>query len=320
MNKITVVIPLYNKEKYICRAVSSVLEQTVREIELIIVDDGSKDNSLKMLEKFDDRRIKIIKRANGGECAARNTGIAAAKTELISFLDADDAYKPQFLETVLRLREQYPDAGAYVTAYEFKEPNGSVIKPKYKSISLFPWEGIIPNYFQSALGPPPICSSAVAVPKSVFQKVGIFQEGKKSGGDLDMWLRIAIRYKIAFSTHISSTYHRDAAGRVCDTISLDKINESIDLVNSNKALLDDIPKEKEYLYAYEYINKLLLWIVPKLILLGELKQARNLLYSINTRRFILTKIFYLMLTFLPAGVVKSAIFCKRNIVSFRHKS
>ncbi|RLB01895.1 MAG: glycosyltransferase family 2 protein [Deltaproteobacteria bacterium] len=217
--QLSVTIPLYNKEKYIARALCSVLEQTFQNFEVIIIDDGSTDNGAEVIKSISDPRIKLIQQENAGVSAARNRGIKEAHTNLIAFLDADDEWKPKFLETILRLRKKFPEAGAYATAYEEVMPGGKVVVPKFKVIPPLPWEGLIPNYFRSALGPSPVWTSAVAVPKSVFRVVGTFPIGEPLGEDLDMWGRIALKYPIAFSWEIGATYYMDAKNRACNTCS-----------------------------------------------------------------------------------------------------
>ena len=112
---------MYNKKKYISRAVNSVLKQIYTNFELIVIDDGSTDNGANEVQKNKDNRIKIIHQNNQGVSAARNRGIDEAKGELVAFLDADDEWKHNFLVTIITLREKYPQAGAFATAYEFNK-------------------------------------------------------------------------------------------------------------------------------------------------------------------------------------------------------
>ena len=222
MLNLSVVIPLYNKAPYIERAIRSVLAQTFQDFEIIVVDDGSTDNSPEIVKSISDSRIRLIQQENAGVSAARNKGIWEAKTDLIAFLDADDAWKPKFLETILRLRKKFPEAGAYATAYEIHEHNGKIVRPKYKAIPPPPWEGLIPNYFRSTLGQPPVSSSSVAIPKYVFEDVGGFPVGETLGEDLDMWGRIALKYSIVFSSNFMSAYLRDDENRACKRFHIER--------------------------------------------------------------------------------------------------
>ncbi|MFN3301364.1 MAG: glycosyltransferase family 2 protein, partial [Sediminibacterium sp.] len=120
MNKptVSVVIPLYNKGKYIERAISSVLAQTYPPLEIIVVDDGSTDNGPERVLKFNDPRIILIRQENRGPGAARNTGLARAKGKYIAFLDADDEWLPNFLKTgLLMLEDEKANVAAVWTGY-----------------------------------------------------------------------------------------------------------------------------------------------------------------------------------------------------------
>jgi len=120
MPEVSVVIPLYNKAPYIARALASVITQTCQDFEVIVIDDGSTDGGAEIVRRLDDTRIRVIRQENRGVSAARNRGIESARTDFIAFLDADDEWTPTHLEALLRLRDRYPHAGAYGTAYLIK--------------------------------------------------------------------------------------------------------------------------------------------------------------------------------------------------------
>ena len=216
MNRISVVIPLYNKEKHIEKTISSVLSQTISDFEIIVVNDGSTDKSPNAVQNFKDPRIRLIHQKNAGVSAARNKGIYEANADLIAFLDADDEWTPDFLKTILRLYEKYPQAGLYATFY-FLSNNKTLATPYIKGIHSSPWEGLITNYFYNVSNTNlPFSASSVAVPKCVFYDVGFFSVGMARGEDQDMWARIAIKYPIAYSTNKESIYHLDATNRACN--------------------------------------------------------------------------------------------------------
>jgi len=112
---ISVVIPLYNKERHIARAIQSVLGQTHRDLELIVINDGSTDGSEKTAERYTDPRIQLVHQANAGVSAARNRGIAEARAELVAFLDAYDEWLPEHLAAINRPAKKQPECGAYCT-------------------------------------------------------------------------------------------------------------------------------------------------------------------------------------------------------------
>lgn len=204
---ISVIIPLYNKEQSIARTLQTVLNQTFQDYEIIIVNDGSTDNSLEETRKVSDSRIRIINQENAGVSAARNRGIEEAKYDLIAFLDADDEWMPDYLETQYKLYKKYPECEVFACNYEFRDNSGKITHTIIKKLPFTGEDGILTNYFEVAsCSHPPIWTSAVAVKKNAIENIGGFPVSIKSGEDLLTWARLAARYKIAYSTKISATY------------------------------------------------------------------------------------------------------------------
>ena len=128
---ISVVIPLYNKEQSIAATIQSVLAQTYTDYEIIVVDDGSTDNSLKVVQErvseLENERVRIIHQENAGVSAARNKGILESKGKYIAFLDADDLWAPNYLATLAALIADFPNAGLYSLGYvEMKGGQSSI--------------------------------------------------------------------------------------------------------------------------------------------------------------------------------------------------
>lgn len=297
---ISVIIPLYNKEAYIHRALESVLSQTVAPLEIIVVDDGSTDKGIQVVESFKEPRIHLIQQANSGVSAARNKGIKAAKAELIAFLDADDNWKPIFLETIVRLNNVYPQAGLYATAYEKKMPNGKTFVPAYTGIPKPPWEGIIPNYFKAALGKPPVWTSAVAVKRSVLDQVGFFPVGERRAEDLDLWARIALVFPIAFSHSIGATYFIDADNRACTLSNV--VSERVVVRTIRKALQNNLIQQRERYYLEEYMYSKMLESAYEYIQLDNLAVAEPILYECRTDHFLIKKMLLITLCYLPKSL------------------
>ncbi len=212
---VSVIIPLYNKANDIGRTLEKALSQTFENFEILIINDGSTDHSEQVVRTFTDPRIRIFSKENGGVCTARNMGIREARGSLIAFLDADDIWKPNHLAVLISLTDQFPECGAFTTAYEVIEPTGNLVRTHHLGIPDAPWEGIIPNYFRSCIGSYPVWTSATAVKKCVFDDVGTFKVGIHRGEDLDMWGRIALKYPIAFSTNATAVYNKQATNRLC---------------------------------------------------------------------------------------------------------
>lgn len=200
MMKISVIIPLYNKKDKVLRALGSVLNQTALPDEIIIVNDGSTDGSDLELSGINDPLVKIIRQTNSGVSAARNTGIREAKGEWIAFLDADDEWIPEFLETIISLSEKYPDCQVLATAYFNQDSRGLRNRIILKRLPFPEDEGLLSNYFEVAsCSHPPLWSSAVTVKKSALNNIGGFPGGITSGEDLLTWARLAVNYPIAYS-------------------------------------------------------------------------------------------------------------------------
>lgn len=152
MNKpcISVVIPLYNKGNVVARSIKSVCQQTLADFEVIVVNDGSTDNGREIVRAFNDTRIHLIDQVNSGVSAARNRGIAEACADLIAFLDADDEWRPDFLETVLRLSERFPDCGVFATSYIYQYNDGNNRTAIIRGLTDSSCEGILWDYFSVA--------------------------------------------------------------------------------------------------------------------------------------------------------------------------
>ena len=210
--KFSVIIPLYNKAPYVAKAIGSVLAQTFADYELIIVDDGSKDNSFSLAFKAIEgsNNCHIYKQENSGVSMARNNGVALSQGEYLCFLDADDWWAPTFLEEMSNLIAEFPEAGIYGTAYTIV--NETKRKTRVSPIGVEPGfeKGYI-NYCQvyAKTLAMPLTSISVAIPRSVFDEMKGFPKGIKMGEDFLLWIRIALKYKTAFLNKPLAYYNQD---------------------------------------------------------------------------------------------------------------
>lgn len=204
---ISIVMPLYNKEKEVTRSINSVLAQTFDDFELIVVNDGSTDKGPDIVRIINDKRIRIIDQENGGVSVARNRGIKESKAELIAFLDADDEWKPDFLETIWKLKTNFPDCDVFATGYLVYDVDGKYRRPILRGMPASQWEGVLDNYFEiAAASDPPLWSSAVAVSKNSLIEIQGFPEGVILGEDLLTWARLAGCYNIAYCSSPLAIY------------------------------------------------------------------------------------------------------------------
>jgi glycosyltransferase involved in cell wall biosynthesis len=203
----SIVIPLWNKRRALAAAVASVLGQTYRDFELVIVDDGSTDRGMDELKRLDDPRIRRIAQANAGPGAARNRGIEESRHDWIAFLDADDCWSPDHLAELARVRRAHPQAGLIGTAFLVQGRDGAYDLPEVK-------EGRIEivNYFEHlGRGKRLFFSSSAAIPRRTYVELGPFG-GARSGEDSEYWARIQLDRPVAFSSKTTAIYRQGPDG------------------------------------------------------------------------------------------------------------
>lgn len=233
---ISIVIPLYNKEKAVVGTLDSVLAQTYMDYEVVIVNDGSTDNSKQVVEDYIKSQIagtatnyksqiRLVSQPNGGVCSARNRGIQEAKGEYIALLDADDLWDKDYLMEQVRMIADFPKAAMW--GINFAEvTNGNQLVRRLATGLPDDYRGYVEDYFgliKKGRISDLFCSSSVVVRKEVFDKVGYFDERIKYAEDTDMWWRIIARYPVAFYDRYMVFYQFDAENRALQkTIPLDK--------------------------------------------------------------------------------------------------
>lgn len=258
MPKFSVVIPLYNKEEDIKRTVMSVLAQYFSDFEVVIIDDGSTDNSLAIVKKFNDPRISVISKKNEGVSIARNFGVENAKSEYIAFLDADDYWYPEHLENFLLSIKKFPNHSWFANAYEKKRtlnlttPMESPIRKKGSN-----WRGEVENYFYYSLIDSLAWSSSVCFKKVFFNSLNGFNSSFTHGEDTDLWIRAALSTSLVFSNKITSTHNLVSKNRSIE----------ININNRNQFNLDQFNQEEKkniFLKKYLDLNRYSLAILYKI--------------------------------------------------------
>lgn len=204
---ISVVVPLYNKQESISNTIKSVLDQSFQDFEIVVVDDGSTDESAIKVNNIQDPRIRLISQNNQGVSAARNKGIKEAKYEWIAFLDGDDLWEKNHLEEITKMMNIYPDDKVFVTSFEYSD-NRRLFKHE-RNNSIYRVE----SYFKEAIDEILVWTSIIVVNKNCFSEVGLFKEYLKRGEDVDLWARLAKRFLIVKSSKVTATYRIDAENR-----------------------------------------------------------------------------------------------------------
>ena len=218
--RFSVIIPLYNKAPYVRKALESVCAQTYRDYELIVINDGSTDNSAIVADEYfkatDGIDYKIINQPNAGVSAARNNGFSVSSAEYIAFLDADDWWDPTYLGRMAQLINDYPDAGLYACNYVY-------YKPGKTHVALNIPTGYInypKAYYES--NAMPVWTGAACMPRKMFDEMGGFPLGIKLGEDFLLWAKIALRYPVAFLNEALAYYNNDVPATLRATRNLHK--------------------------------------------------------------------------------------------------
>jgi glycosyltransferase involved in cell wall biosynthesis len=202
----SIVMPLWNKRHTLESTVASVLGQTWRDFELVVVDDGSTDGGAALLSAFCDPRIRLLTQANAGAAIARNAGIEAARHDWIAFLDADDLWTPDHLAELDRIRRRFPQAGLIGTSF-VRRGRGEFDPPPADP----PEIALIDYFAREASGAMVLCASTAAIPRSTYAALGGFADWVQ-GPDTEYWARIALERPVAASRRVTAVYRLGTGG------------------------------------------------------------------------------------------------------------
>ncbi|MDB5885704.1 MAG: glycosyl transferase, family 2 [Polaromonas sp.] len=217
--KFSVVIPLYNKARYICCTVQSVLDQSFSDIEVIVVDDGSSDGGADLVNAMNDPRIRVVHQTNAGVSAARNLGIDLARGEWVAFLDADDWHHPEHLACLVDAQAAWPEADAVGTDFLMMDDAAGEWPPYWPTFNEIPKIELITDLPRRWMAGPSLCSSSVAVRSTRLQTMQpCFPVDEAQAEDLDFWFRLAEQTPIALA-HAPRVAYRTAVDDSLTTLS-----------------------------------------------------------------------------------------------------
>jgi glycosyltransferase involved in cell wall biosynthesis len=190
---VSVVIPAYNCEAWVAEAIDSALAQDHAAVEIIVVNDGSRDGTLGVLQGYGDR-IRVIDQSNAGPPAARNAGLAAARGEFVAFLDADDVWWPQKLSDQVAFLEAHPEVGTIVSSWQVWEPgaDGRFVRPAappLRAAAEVPQALWCGWRYNELLFDCELLTTCVMLRARTVREVGAFDTGLWNGDDYDYWLR-----------------------------------------------------------------------------------------------------------------------------------
>ncbi|MER3445447.1 MAG: glycosyl transferase [Candidatus Dadabacteria bacterium] len=301
MPRVSVIIPTYNRAEFLCSAITSVLNQTFQDFEIIVVDDASNDGTYEVVSSFNGNGIKYIRhKINRGGAAARNTGIRASTGEYIAFLDDDDEWMPEKLQMQVDLLQiSPPEVGAVYTGYLIIDRvKGEIVDrktaTKRRDLSN---ELILSNYLGAA-------GSSILLRRGCFEKVGLFDKGLSSSQDYDMWIRIPreFHFDCVEKSLIKYHFHKNRIS-----------NNLIALINGREMLL------KKYSQFFESHRKSYslyhLGLGVLYCYTGNIKRGRELLVqAIRLYPFEIRHYFNLFLSLLGADNFKRLKETKEEVV------
>ncbi|WP_040395979.1 glycosyltransferase family 2 protein, partial [Aquimarina agarilytica] len=291
----SVIIPLYNKEDFIKTTLDSALKQNFIDYEIIIINDGSTDNSLSVVEKINDKKIKIYSQKNSGVSTARNNGIKFANGKYIAFLDADDYWFPNHLSELNRAISAYPEYKIFCNNYKvetkkntYKENRFSYLpKPEFEDLY------IIQNYFKSSLIADIAWTSAVCIEKKlILDNDFFFDPDIISIQDIDLWTRLGIKHSFIFNKRETTIYALFVFDSLSDSKNID--NKAL-LISKNKNSEGNTPYLKSYLDQNRFA------IANQYKILGKKRKFKEFKSQINLSNLSFKR---LVLLHLPHWLIK----------------
>jgi glycosyltransferase involved in cell wall biosynthesis len=243
MPTISVVIPVYNGERTILETIKSVLNQTFSDFELIIINDGSHDQTLEMVERIQDSRLKVFSYANAGLSASRNRGVYHACGEYISFIDADDLWTPDKLEAQLRVLQENPKAGVAYSWTNYIDESGHFCRrgSYITATGNVHAKLLLVNFLENGSNPL-ICRQALI-------EVGGFEESLLAAEDWDMWLRLAARYDFVCVPSPQILYRVSA-----NSMSTNILKQEVATLAVIEQAFAQAPESLHYLKPYSVAN------------------------------------------------------------------
>ncbi len=281
LHGVSVVIPLFNKKKYLRKTLESVLAQDYENFEVIVVDDGSTDGSYELVENEFKKSVRLIKQRNAGPGPARNRGVNEARFDLIAFIDADDIWCEKHLSELVKLYENDPTAGLYSTkGKKLAGIEADFFTPKYSGS----WRYV--DYVSELAAQTVIIhTSSVMLSKVDFLSVGGFRDFRP-GQDVDLWLRLALQFPVVQSDSVTSCHRLDTGGimdqsdifGLKDSGSLPQcIGQVSPLFGAMTEIRDRFDcRSDDYLRVNYLINRRLLSMIRVLLVNGRQDKARNL--------------------------------------------
>lgn len=299
--KFSVIIPVYNKANTIKTSIDSVLAQTVKDFEIVVVDDGSTDNIKEVLSSYSG--LQVFHKENGGVSVARNMGIEKARGEYICFLDADDEWKENHLETLLFLIEKYPNTGYYFTSHITITVDGEKhfsSDALYKYNDDFECDNLLNLLNNTSYGI--IHTNSICVKKSILVDDNIyFEPNIKIGEDTDVWYRLALKHSVAISKKETTVYLRENSTATKNSFHT---HNWIFYLRADEIMRDEDINENIKESVEELLDRYKMTSCREYMLQENRKQAQAIIKSVKNKegkRYWLSKAF----CYLPYSLCKT---------------
>ena len=238
---VSICMPAYNADKYIGETINSIVDQTYKNWELIIVNDGSTDNTINEIDKFIDTRIKCYTQKNKGQCAAANTAYSYSKGKLIKFMDADDKISPSFIENQVNCIRTNEDVIAFASWGRFYNDDIKTFKIEAGTIkvNMPPFEWLI----QSMTGKHVMLQCSLwLIPRSILDQSGLWDESLSLINDFEFFIRVLLKAKEIRYTENAILYYRSG---ISGSLSSSKSREAVE------SAFNSISRGTQYLLNYE---------------------------------------------------------------------
>lgn len=204
--RVSVLMPAWNRARFIEEAMSSVLGQTFRDLELIVVDDGSTDDTAELVRSCRDSRVKLFQQDHAGISAALNRALEVASGQYVARLDSDDVWLPSFLDVQLEVLEKHPGVDIVYAKGECMDAKGRALPSTWGTDLRYPSDPL-----RSFLYADPTCNITVLARRSCFDRVGGYDESLHTSEDWDIWVRMAVHFRFRFVDRVLARIRRHDA-------------------------------------------------------------------------------------------------------------
>lgn len=269
----SVVIPLYNKEKFFARTLQSVVDQNYSNFEVIVVDDGSTDSSPTIIKGFDDSRIKLLHQINSGVSSARNNGILNSKGKFVVFLDADDYWCSNHLSTLYKMIHNFQNHSIFCTNYKLSFSHNASKLARFSNVSLKGKKTFeVDNFFKLNLLNSIICTPTSCIKRELLLQYKMYDTKLLTSEDTDLWIRLTTENKILFINTYTVVVNRRSENSLSKKLNPD-IKIKFLQKHSNISNADT--------YSKIFMDKIRYTVYLEYRLLGKNEQANLILNKIN---------------------------------------